>query len=455
MAYVPRFDNVLKRRPENFQTASSAGGAPRGVATGAGSPAPAPSAGGVAGNPQASSAGGFVSFEQRLGANQSGAEGMANRVATDVQAGAKKAQAGLKDAVTGFDKKVKQSTLTAPNPATGAAPTQKGGTLAAAQGQVAVPSGAPAAPSNPVAGFARSGLTKPTRDIRMNTGTAPTNTTPAPSGGSTIQAGGFTPFAGGRPTSSFTPTGDVSELRQLEDVGKGGAGLNDGAAELRDYVYDGPNDLESQPGWSDLQMNARDADEALGLTADNAGLEQLVNRAYPGQRTAGGSALDAALTGAAGGQRFAELRGQYPGLSKAFADANTAAKARADEAKKSSAAAAGEYARIDDANDARPPAPVSTIDPIAMNDRSDAVAADLNRDQSADALANRRGVQDSPRTVSDERAAAFDGVWEEWIAAGSPPYEDWKRARNAKVGATGSDQGLKGTPNKPPKGQVS
>lgn len=455
MAYVPKFDRILKPDGDEFRAmprGTFAGAPPAGAATGGG---PAPAAP-VAGNPQASSAGGFVSFDQRLNANQSGANAMAGKVASDVRKGADAARSGLNTAQRSFNDKLRAGSLAGPDaPANGNSPVAST-TLAAAQGgQAAPPAGQPSAAPSPAP---QPVAAKPMGDTFTAQPAAPASSYLARTGAGLKT--GAAPFAREAATSlkaSATPVAqqavatpvDGFSRRAAVTVPGTGASLKSQATGLAKtpldtlqptgndwdrskFQYSGPNDLRSEPGWSGLESQTRDAEDALGATRDNAGLQGLVDRNYAGSRTAGGSSLDAALTGAAGGQRFAELRGKYGGLSKMLGEADTAAKGRADAARTSSADAAAAYGKRAEATDAANKAAADAAAKVGADRQADlAHQAELPSIQGQEAMEDGRGVTEQTSTIGEERQSQFDGLWEEWLKAGKPPYEEWKAKRKA------------------------
>ncbi len=401
MAYVARdlsrYNRLLKPGEEpQMQARGATGGAPAGT----GSAPAAPN------NPQASGASGFVSFGQRLAANQGAAEQMAGKVASDARAGHQTATDKLGQVQGAFGSQVKAGSLAAPAAPSSPAPQV---TL----GQAAAP---PAGQSAAMAGMVRGGTTASPYNRLLQPAAAPAMTA-QPTLPTTGR--GLDPTR----TALRTAAAPAPELgpKMLTDREKAGV------------TYSGPEDLRGVDGFDALEQSALDADDRLASTADNAGLEGLVSDAYAGSRTGGGTTLDAAFTGAAGGERFADLRRQYAGLSKKVSDANLAAQGQASAAKASTADAAKGYGAKADAADADQ----KRRDDAARDAQiaSEARQAELQRQaalprqQQTAATADRRGVTDMSTTVSEERQAQFDGLWQEWLKAGSPPYEAWKASR--------------------------
>jgi len=424
MAYLARYDRILKPEGDEFRPGARPSAPPAGVAS-----PPPPSGAAPVASPQAAGASGFVSFDQRLAANQSGAEGMANKVATDTRKAADKTVSSLGGLQGSFSEQLQAGSLAGPNGVSGPKPTtsQLGTsasnpatptTTAAAQGQVPAgqPSGAGAPP--PVAGAPAAPATaRPSPYARILDPGASVSVAPsAASGRSTLYGG---PQLRGQQTQlagSIVPVQATGTDRDRAH-----------------FQYTGPDDLRSMGGFADIEASALDADSRLAATGDNAGRQALLEQSYGGSRTAGGGALDAALTGAAGGERFAQLRKRYgPGLGKMVSEADAAARGQADAAKKSTADAAAAYGKRADASDAERKAVADAEAAAQIVPRNDAArvrAGELYADQEAAALAERRGTRDSTRTMGDEKAAIYDGVWEEWLKAGSPPYAEWKRSR--------------------------
>jgi hypothetical protein len=400
MAYardLKRYDRILKPE-EDMRVMGAGGGAPAPLA---GAP-PAPI------NPQASSASGFVSFDQRLNANQGAADAMAGRVAGNTQKAAEKAKGQLGQVQQTFNEQLQGGSLQAPP-----APKPAGNTtLSAAQGTP--PPGQPAASVVP-AGMVRGG--SPYNQI-LQSGGAMTAAPTLPTAGRTLAPTGTALRQIGAP-----PIGGDSMRRVLSD------------REKSQVAYSGPDSLRGVEGFDALERATLDADSRLGATRDNAGREQLVADAYAGSRTGGGSALDAALTGAAGGERFAQLRRNYGSLGKLLSEADVRSQAQADAARASTADAAKAYGVIADKADADQKArdEAAKAAQIASEARAAELArqAALPRQQQTAATADRRGVSDMTTTIGEERQAQMDGLWQEWLKAGSPPYEEWKASREA------------------------
>jgi hypothetical protein len=427
MAYVSRnrspFDRLLKPEGDEMQTMRPAGGPPAGQASPASSAAPTPN------NPQASSAGGFVSFGQRLQANQGAANQMAAKVAGTARQGANNVLSDISSAQRGFNQKLQAGSLTGPNGVAGTMPTvsQRGtsaatpSTLSAAQAST---------PGAPPAGVAAGSAPQPA----SIPGVAPAPPPAAPKGfdrllspGDTLAAQPVAPARTLYAGPSLKAAGTALTQTPLDRIQPTG---NDW--DRSKFTYGGPDDLSGEAGYQGLEQRALDADDRLGATRDNAGLEGLVSDAYKGSRTAGGNALDAALTGAAGGERFADLRRNFSGLSKRVAEANTAARGKADAAKASTAAAAGEYGKRAAGADAEREAVAAAKAKVAADRQAELVRqAELPQQQVTEAMNDRRGVTERTTTVGEERQAQFDGLWEEWLKAGSPPYDAWKAARKA------------------------
>ena len=395
MAYVARtrnpYDRLLKPGDEPQMAV-------------AGAPAAAPGAPAAPNNPQASGASGFVSFGQRMAANAGAADAMAGKVAGGAEGGAQKAQGQLGQVQQGFQAAKARGSLAAPGAP--AAPVQQVPVGAPPPGQAAA-----------MAGMVRGSPTASPYSRLLQPASAPTMTAqPAlPTTGR-----GLDPSSRTALRTAAAPAPELGS-KMLTDREKAGV------------TYSGPEDLRGVEGYDALEAAALDSDDRLAATADNAGLEGLVSDAYAGQRTAGGNALDAALTGAAGGERFAQLRRQYAGLSQKVADANKVARGEADAAKASTADAAKAYGAKADAADADQKR--RDDEAKAAQIASEARQADLERQaalprqQQTAATADRRGVTDMTTTIGEERQAQMDGLWQEWLKAGSPPYEQWKASR--------------------------
>lgn len=110
-------------------------------------------------------------------------------------------------------------------------------------------------------------------------------------------------------------------------------------------TYSGPTGLGEVKGYSEARQKAEEAErQAQGLTSlygRQAALQEKYGQG--GGYTAGQQRFDAALSGAAGGQRFDELKSKYGSLSSAFDTAAKTAQGEAQGAIKSTQEAAGKY----------------------------------------------------------------------------------------------------------------
>lgn len=93
--------------------------------------------------------------------------------------------------------------------------------------------------------------------------------------------------------------------------------------------YTGPNSMGEASGWDELVGKANRTASEAKQTGTAGGVQALLQQQQKGQPyTQGQSKFDAALTGAASGDRFAKLREQFSGLGKAASDANAASAGR-------------------------------------------------------------------------------------------------------------------------------
>jgi hypothetical protein len=120
--------------------------------------------------------------------------------------------------------------------------------------------------------------------------------------------------------------------------------LEEGQA-LSKTTYQGPKSWEEAGvDTGAVSDKVNDAQAKAANLATVGGRAALLRESYrSGPSTSGGSALDSALMGAAGGQRFAQLQGLYGGLSKQLEDARTASGASYEAGKKATAEAAKKY----------------------------------------------------------------------------------------------------------------
>lgn len=164
-------------------------------------------------------------------------------------------------------------------------------------------------------------------------------------------AGGL---SGGVETAGGEATGWLEDAQRgfMRDVGASMPQVNEGAplsaadaAALGTSAYTGPNSLGEREGWDAARQKADKASQGVNALNSFAGRQAMLQDQYgkQGGYTQGQQRLDSFLTGAAGGNRFEQLKQQYGGLSDAFGTANTASQKQAQTAAESAAATAKKY----------------------------------------------------------------------------------------------------------------
>jgi hypothetical protein len=101
-------------------------------------------------------------------------------------------------------------------------------------------------------------------------------------------------------------------------------GLTSGrAALLGNKTYTGPLSVTDDQGWNEASIAADKAGQQARMASNVYGRQGLLADTYGkrGGYTAGAQGLDSFLAGAAGGNRFAQLKSQYGGLSDMYSRA--------------------------------------------------------------------------------------------------------------------------------------
>lgn len=172
------------------------------------------------------------------------------------------------------------------------------------------------------------------------------------------------------------------------------------AAALGATTYTGPKTWKDAGVDTDaISRQVNQGQAAVAQLQSQGGLANLLRESYNTNSTAGGSALDAALTGAAGGGRFQQLQQQFSGLDKLLSDARGSEQGVYDANANATKDAAAKYAAM---------AP-HLADVEATRDRaqhlSDAEARNRLR---TDANAQERA--DSPGQWGQNEADALDDI---------------------------------------------
>lgn len=190
-------------------------------------------------------------------------------------------------------------------------------------------------------------------------------------------------------------------------------------------AYGGPASMAEHRGFADLTTKVQDAQAGVRNTGSGYGLQAHMQDRYGGSGgyTGGQSALDAALTGASGGQRFHQLQQDYGGLQGYLDDANKASSEYGQNAAEMS-----ESARADYSASASASAAARAAEEEARL-RAEAEAARQVEQERMGANAGHGDLQESTVSIDDEKAAMNDGLYYEWLKAGSPPYDEWKATK--------------------------
>lgn len=145
-------------------------------------------------------------------------------------------------------------------------------------------------------------------------------------------ARGGTPDGRGSPTPTTSGWGVVNPMSG-QTVSQPGDPTLQAAADTAKQTYSGPHSLSDLSGFQSVSDNARTASEQAGQLGSFTGRQTLLQDNAKGPYSRGSSLLDSYLTGAAGGQHFADLGKQYGNLpdtvSKANADTSLADNAQA------------------------------------------------------------------------------------------------------------------------------
>lgn len=136
------------------------------------------------------------------------------------------------------------------------------------------------------------------------------------------------------------------------DVAAGMPQINEDApltsADAQQYAgatYGGPNALSDLAGWDASRSKADKAAQDASALTSLYGRQTMLQDMYgkQGNYNLGQQRLDSFLSGAAGGQRFDELKAKYGALSEAYGDANRASQGQAKAASDDVAATAKKY----------------------------------------------------------------------------------------------------------------
>lgn len=272
---------------------------------------------------------GFVNFDQYYNANASAAQAGAKRLATGAQAQAQTARTGMQKAYGDFQNQARTGTLQGPT----------------AQQQAWGKYSAPAAPKK------------------------------------VVKAAYFTPD--GQGDSSTITEGQEGLISEKPKPAAGRAALEEQNAGVPQYTgetaaedeaavragaagkYTGPNSLADLEAYKGLASDTGKADELLGGLQNDSGIGAQL----------GGNRFDAALVGAAGRPKFAELGQQYGSLRGQLSDAVKASQGVAASAKQQSDDAAAAYQALIDGKPGEQATPGDNSEAIITNARQNAIDA--------------------------------------------------------------------------------
>ena len=174
--------------------------------------------------------------------------------------------------------------------------------------------------------------------------------------------------------------------------------------------FSGPRSLyDANPN---LGAQVAAAAQGVRLSKTAGGQQQLLESQYGGQA----SPLDAFFMGKA---RPQGVGGGWDALESQFDIANRLSAERSGQAEASGAANARAWGQLRD-------------QALAKEKESSATQKESARRaafQSSAAASKGRGDLRKTVSVTDSELAAMDGRYAEWVAAGSPPYDAWKRGR--------------------------
>ncbi len=193
-------------------------------------------------------------------------------------------------------------------------------------------------------------------------------------------------------------------------------------------TYTGPTGL----GVSDqLRTDTTAAGKQLAATGTDAGRQALLQQQYGqgGGYTQGMSSLDAALTGSVGGKQFSALRAKYGDLNGKLEGGERAAREQAANAAASTSTTASNYATQAadfEAADRERQRQAAAIEAQAA---LRAQAAQTTQAAQGSAKPATTGAASQAAQGVDAARAAKDGLYNEWVRAGKPPYDKWKASR--------------------------
>lgn len=220
--------------------------------------------------------------------------------------------------------------------------------------------------------------------------------------------------------------GGFRAQRQTTGASRGGApqkmDVPGDAVTNETVAYGGPSSMADQRGFQDLTQKVSQAQGRVDASGTGYGRQALMQDSFgkSGQYTPGQSAFDSAMVGGVGGRRFHELSQKYGGLrgeldaaNKASGDLAANAAANAETAKQSWLTGETQKRAAEEA---------------AQRAAEEAAARKAQQDAMRD-NSGHGDLQNSTVSINDEKAAMNDGLYYEWLKAGSPPYDQWKASR--------------------------
>ncbi len=181
----------------------------------------------------------------------------------------------------------------------------------------------------------------------------------------------------------------------------------DQARENAGKTYSGPKADAINSGYDALQSAAQKNQEKLGLTKDEAGVQTLLRDSTNSPYSSGASRLDGALTGAAQGDTFTNLRNRFGGLVGKVSDARKSNLDAAGAAVTTSEANAGSWKALGDTFDAVDAASATKAEEAVVQKEAESWITILD-----DA---RRKMGWSEQRIAYERGDGSPPTWDEWM----------------------------------------
>jgi hypothetical protein len=206
--------------------------------------------------------------------------------------------------------------------------------------------------------------------------------------------------------SSYQPTNAASSSYESEYAAPGGPAVN----QYKDVKYKGPESIQEIQGYGAAQNSIAKA---------NANIKQLGGGNFK-------NPYDSFLAGQVGGQQYQGLKGKYQYLNDWVSKGDIEAKKSIDSAKAGLQEQINQKGRDADAINAK-----NAQNAAAAKAAQDKINATNNANQ-ANNHAGYGDLQNTTASQSDRLLAQQNGLENEWMAAGSPPWDQFMASRKGQ-----------------------